>query len=156
MAETESSGFGYERREPVIKYMERRKITSIRGAVANSVQRAPLAQVSARLHGHIYRSRCCTCRRLDQIRSRQKNPIHAIEFKNIFFFPYLVIFSLKLECVFRFNRFHTIYFQQKAYGNNISASYPVPSRERDKVCGCSNSCRYPICCLTLFRKCAVL
>ena len=116
------------------------------------MERATLAQLSARLHGHIYRSRSCTRGRLDLIRSRQKNPIHAIEFKNIICFLYLVIFSLKLECLFRFNWFHTIYFQQKAYRNYISASYPVPSRERGTVCGCSNSCRYPICCLSLFEN----
>ena len=43
-------------------------------------------------------------------------------------------------------------FQQKAYGHYISASYPVPSRERGTVCGCSNGCRYPIFLFVTFPK----
>ena len=77
------------------------------------MQRASLAQVSARLHGHIYRSRSCTRRRLDLIRSRQKTPIHAIEFNNIICFPYLVIFSLKLECVLGSTGFIQSIFNKK-------------------------------------------
>ena len=124
--------------------MERREITNsrIRVAVANSVQRAQLAQLSARLHEHIYRSRSCTRGRLDLIRSQQETPIHAIEVKTILYLRYFVTFSLKLECVFRFNWFHTIYFKQKAFGNYVCSSYPIPSRERGAVCGCSNSRRY--------------
>ena len=124
-------------------------------AIANSAQRAPQAQVSARLHEHIYHPRSYTRGRLDLFRSRQETPTHAIELKNICYLPYFVTFSFKLECVFRFNGFHTIYFQQKAFGNFVCASYPVPCRERGTLRGCSNNCRYPICCLSLFLKCAV-
>ena len=62
-----------------------------------------------------------------------------IEFKNIFHFPNCVTFSIKLESVFRLIWFHAIYFKQKAYGNDVWASYPVPSRERGTVCGRSTA-----------------
>ena len=54
---------------PGAGYIERRKITNTLGDLANSAQGAPLVQLSARLHGHIYHPRSCTRRRLDLIRS---------------------------------------------------------------------------------------
>ena len=73
--------------------------TGVPVAIANSAQRAPQAQVSARLHEHIYHPRSYTRGRLDLFRSRQETPTHAIELKNIFLSPLLcyLLFQVRMR-----------------------------------------------------------